>query len=643
MPDNLADRISALADTQVSRDPSPRGAGASLAPAGDTPVPAQDQHNNSAEDEGGKEIDRTRYLRVVRYFAGVFAHFIFWEIILRRLLGQQFVVRSANRRWQRIARRYRRLAVELGGVLIKLGQFLSVRVDVLPAVVTAELSGLQDEVPPEDLSDIQAVVEAEYGQPVSKAFGWFSPHPEAAASLAQVHQARLLTGDEVIIKVQRPHIETIVETDLQSIYTATRWLKRYRPVRRRVNLDQLYEEFAQTTREELDFVAEGQNAERFARDFADDPGIRIPRIYAQTSTRRVLIMENVASIKIGDLAAIEAAGVSRQEVASRLFDAYLSQLFVHNFVHADPHPGNLFVQPLEVERPGSVFSSLGSWQAAQGGDGSRRPAGAAGMRPAAEAQPAPASGRPFRLVFVDFGMVATIPKRMRKHFREYLIGFATRDAGRMVRAYQGAGVLLPGADVARLEQMEAELLERYSGLTLRQARDMAMSEWQSLAHEYRDILYEMPFQIPSDLLFVGRAMAILFGMASNLDPDFDPWKAIEPFAQEMVGEEARRDWRGLLDELEKGARIVLSLPGQADRFFRQAAQGQLTMRTTWAPETTQTVRRVEAAVNRLAGAVIFAALLLAAVAVYVLEGMGVVGTVLFGLAALMLLITLTRH
>jgi predicted unusual protein kinase regulating ubiquinone biosynthesis (AarF/ABC1/UbiB family) len=637
MPGDVADGASPRTDTEASPESGLRGVGAFAATQSDGPAPTQGQRSNLAEDEARTAIDRTRYLRVVRYFAGVFAHFILWEIILRRLLGQQFVTRSANRRWQRIAHRYRGLAVELGGVLIKLGQFLSVRVDVLPEVVTAELSGLQDEVPPEDLSDIRAVVEAEYEQQVERVFGWFSPHAEAAASLAQVHHAQLLTGDEVIVKVQRPRIETIVETDLQAIYTAIRWLKRYRPVRRRVNLDQLYEEFAQTTREELDFVAEGQNAERFAQEFADDPGIRIPRIYAQTSTRRVLIMEDVASIKIGDLEAIEAAGISRQEVARRLFDAYLRQLFVHNFVHADPHPGNLFVQPLQAGASSPLPSMLEPWPARQRDDGRATSAGEVGS------QPAEMRGRPFRLVFVDFGMVATIPERMRKHFREYLIGFATRDAGRIVRAYQAAGILLPGADLARLEQMEAELFERYSGLTLRQARDMAMSEWQDMAHEYRDILYEMPFQIPTDLLFVGRAMAILFGMASTLDPDFDPWKAIEPFAQEMVSEEARRDWRGLLAELEKGARVVLSLPGQADRFFRQASQGQLTMRTTWTPETTQTVRRVEAAVNRLTGAIIFAALLLAAIAVYVTEGMGVIGAILFGLAALALLLTLTRR
>jgi predicted unusual protein kinase regulating ubiquinone biosynthesis (AarF/ABC1/UbiB family) len=549
-------------------------------------------------------INRARYRRVVRYFAGVVANFVLWEILLRHILGRRFAERSFAQRWQRIARRYRMLAVELGGVLIKLGQFLSVRVDVLPAIVTSELAGLQDEVPAERLPDIQAVIEAEYNQPLSRVFRWFAPTPEAAASLAQVHRARLLTGDDVVVKVQRPHIETLVETDLRALHTAIRWLKRYPPIRRRVDLDRLYGEFSRTTRSELDFVAEGHNAERFALDFTDDPGVRIPRVYAETSTRRVLIMENVADIKITDFEALEKAGIDRKEVARRLFDTYMKQVFVYNFVHADPHPGNLFVQPLP---------------------------------------PILGQSRPFRLVFVDFGMVATTPEGVRSYLRDFLFGFASRDAARIIRAYQGAGILLPGADLMRLEQMEAELLERYSGLTLKQAQQIAMSQWESLAHEYRDILYEMPFQLPTDLLFVGRAVAILFGMATTLDPDFDPWQAIEPFAKQLAVEEAKHGWRGVLDELEKVTRLVLSLPAQADRFFSQASRGELTVRTTWSPDATQTVRRVETAVNRLSGAVIFAALLLAAVAIYTTQGEGIASYVLFALAAAALLVALTRR
>ena len=557
-------------------------------------------------------FDRRRYLRIVRYFSGVFAQFIFWDVMLRAILGSGFVERSATRRWQRIARRYRRLATDLGGVLIKLGQFLSIRVDMLPRVVTAELAGLQDEVSPERLDDIRAVIEEEFGQRIDQVFPWFAPKPEAAASLAQVHRARLLTGDEVVVKVQRPRIDEIVETDLRAIATAMRWLRRYRPISRRVNLDRLFSEFSTTTRNELDFLAEADNAERFALNFADNPRIRIPRVFAQSSTRRVLIMENVASIKITDFEAIEAAGISRAEVARCLFDTYLTQVFVHNFVHADPHPGNLFVQPLPP-----ILGDLGLLE--------------------------PGEGIPFRLTFVDFGMVATIPERVRPHFREFLIGFVTNDTARIVRAYQGAGILLPGADLARLEQVQDELLGRYSDLSLQEVQQLAMSEWQNLAHEYRDILYEMPFQIPTDLLFVGRAIAILFGMATSLYPDFDPWKAVQPFAREMAAGELRRDWRGMLGELEKLTRLVLALPGKADRVLGQATRGELAVRTHWSREDTRALRRVETAVNRLASTVVFAALLLSAVAVYVTQGGGVVSYLLFALAGAALLASLFRR
>lgn len=550
-------------------------------------------------------LHRARYWRIVRFFAGVFADFIWWGILLRHLLGRRFVERGEARRMQRIARNYRALAVQLGGVLIKLGQFLSVRVEMLPREVTAELAGLQDEVPPVSLAEIRPVIEAEYQEPLDRTFSYFAPQPQAAASLAQVHEARLPDGTAVVVKVQRPQIEEIVDTDLRAIRTAASWLKRYRPVRKRVDLDRLYDEFSRTTRCELDFVAEGQNAERFAANFKDDERIRVPRIYPDSSRERVLVMENVASIKITDYDALEAAGIDRKEVAQKLVDAYMKQVFVHNFVHADPHPGNLFVEPLPPDPD--------------------------------------AAARPFKLVFVDFGMVATIPERVRQYVRDWLLGFATRDAHRVVRAYQGAGVLLPGTDIARLEQMEAEIMGRFAGLTMKQVQEVPMEEWEAFASEYRDVLYEMPFQFPTDLLFTGRAVAILFGMANSLDSDFDPWAAIRPFAEQMAAEESQRGLSAILQEVLKAGQLVLSLPGQADQFFREASRGQLTMRTAWTPEAMRSVHRVERAVNRLAGAVVFAALLLAGAALYTGPGNVSVAYVFFGLAGVALLVTLLRR
>ncbi len=543
-------------------------------------------------------MDRARYRRVVRFFARAFVAIIWWDLIVRRVPGLGgWVKRSQIRRWQGIARRFRALAVDMGGVLIKLGQFLSARMDVLPIEVTSELAGLQDEVPPETLADVRGVIESEFGQPVEVVFEWLSPEPEAAASLAQVHKARRRDGQGVVVKVQRPGIETLVETDLAAIRVAVNWLKYYRLVADRVDLDRLFDEFATTTRNELDFIAEGKNAERFAENFADDPGIYIADVHWDYTTRRVLTLENVASIKITDNAAMDAAGISRPQVAARLYHAYLRQIFEHNFVHADPHPGNLFVRPLD--RP-------------EGSD--------------------PDAPRPFLLIFVDFGMMAVIPQRLRAHLRDYVIGFGLRDAHRIVQAYKDAGVLLPGADLKRLEEMHEVMFERLWGVKMGQMKDIAEEEMRFLLHEYRDLIYEMPFQFPADVLFVVRAVGILSGMATSLDPEFDPWTATIPFAEKLAAEEMGQGWRGWLDEIGEVARLALQLPGQTDRFFTQALRGDLMVQTSLAPDAARALRKLEGAVNRLTWAVIFAALLAAGVLLRANEGPSLLSYTFFTLA-----------
>lgn len=557
----------------------------------------------------GAALDRGRYLRVAFYFARVFLSFIGWNLILGHLPGFRSYVAATNLpRWRSHSRRYRALAIRLGGVLIKLGQFLSIRVDILPPEVTAELRGLQDEVPAESIEDVRAVIEGEFKRPVEEVYAWLSLVPQAAASLAQVHLARLNDGEEVVVKVQRPRIERLVETDLAALRLAMNWLKLYPPISRHADLDRLYEEFARTTRAELDFVAEGRNADRFADNFANDRGIYIADVFWEYTTRRVLTLENVASIKIDDFAAIEEAGISRAEVARRLYDTYLEQIFVHSFVHADPHPGNLFIHPLP-RNPNSP----------------------------------PDAPRPFWLIFVDFGMVAVIPESMRGAMRDVAIAVGTRDARRLVQAYYDADIMLPGADRQRIEQLHDVLFAKFGGVRIGQLSDVAMQQATFLMREYRDLIYDLPFQFPTDVLFAVRAVAILSGMATTLDPHFDPWAATLPFAERLASQELERDWRSVLDELGSIIQLALRLPMRLDRFLTASERGEIVQQTSLAPDAARAIRRLERSVDRLTWTVLAGGLLLAGMMFQTSDGPSGITTSLFVASGLVFLWGLTRR
>lgn len=559
------------------------------------------------------KIDSKRYRKVRWFFAKAFIHVIFWDIVLNRPILRWFRTEPIPR-WQNIARRYRTLAVEMGGVLIKLGQFLSIRVDVLPPEVTGELAGLQDEIPPEPIAAVLAQIEADFGCPVAEIFDDFEPEPLGAASLGQAHRARLAAGEEVVVKVLRPGIDVLVETDLAAIALAMRWLKLYRRVSDRVDLDWLAEEFTAITRQELDFKAEGEHAERFARDFAADPQVYVPKVYWDYCRARTLTLENVGYIRIGDLEAIEAAGISRAAVAKKFYNIYMEQTFVTNFVHADPHPGNVFIRPLRhpSEPEGTVF------------------------RPG---QPAPfKENRPFQVVFVDFGMVAVIPERLRAALRDYAIGVGTRDAHRVVQSYDDAGVLLPSADKKRLEEATADMFNRVWGIKMGDIKNLAETEYRYFFKEYRDIVYEAPFQFPADMLFIIRAVGILSGMATNLDPNFDPWAETIPFAERLAQEELQRNWRGWLQESVQFGQLLLGLPGRVDRLITEVERGDIVLQNSLAPDARKRLTALEQAINRLGWMVLAAALLLAGSQLY-LGGL-TLGVWLLALAALVLVLAL---
>jgi predicted unusual protein kinase regulating ubiquinone biosynthesis (AarF/ABC1/UbiB family) len=564
---------------------------------------------------------RSRYRRITFFFARILIGLIFWELILPRIGLRSWSRRNRSRRLKSIATQFRQLAISLGGVMIKVGQFLSARVDVMPEEITDELSGLQDAVPPEDFDAIRRVAEREFGKPLAETYVEFDPVPVAAASLGQVHRA-LIRSDgflsesqpksvpleaenpasgtveepsplHVVVKIQRPEIENIIATDLSALRTVGNWVQYYPPIRRRVDLPALLAEFTRTLYEEIDYIAEGHNAETFAENFQEQPGVKVPRVAWAYTTKCVLTLEDVRAIKITDYPAIDNAGLDRKEVAKRLINTYLKQIFEDGFFHADPHPGNLFVEPIpQKQASGEQSDRAASW----------------------------------RLTFIDFGMVGRVQSKMRLGMRELLIGVGTRDSARVVKAYQEVGVLLPTADLTLLEKAETEVFNKFWGMSMSEMKQISPEDVHKLAFQFRQLLYTMPFQVPEDLILLGRAVGILSGMATGLDPDFNVWEALAPYARKLIAEEAtdgRSTWMEVILEQIKKA---MEIPGRAERVLAKMEHGELVVRP---PDLSEHVRRIDVAIRRLTTSLVFAVMLISAVQL-MLSNQTLLAGVLFG-------------
>ena len=524
-------------------------------------------------------MDRSRYQRIIFFFGRVFLSLIFWDIILRRIGFKDRVRRTRPKRLHKIARDYRHLAVQMGGVLIKVGQFLSARADMLPEEITSELSGLQDEVPPEDFNAIRQLIEAELGGTLAEKFAEFDQVPLAAASLGQVHRAKLFENqgdaddswDQVVVKIQRPNIEQVIATDLAALRTVGGWAMRYEPIRRRADIPALLAEFSRILYEEIDYLAEGSNAETFAENFKSKPGVRIPGVVWALTTRRVLTLEDVYAIKITDYDLIREAGIPLQDVAQRVFDIYLYQIFVDGFFHADPHPGNLFVEPLGEGEDGAV-----KWY----------------------------------LTFVDFGMVGHVPPGTRSGLRELAIGLATQDAARMVKAYQMLHVLLPSADLELITRADARVFERFWGKSMDELREIPYEEMHEFAKEFRQLAYSMPFQVPQDIVFLLRTIAILSGICTGLYPNFNFWESLTPYASQLLAEESGSRFDTLLSEAGVFLQILLALPRKMESALDKIERDQVGVHV---PGLETRLGELEHTQRRILYALLFAALLISAV------------------------------
>ncbi len=547
---------------------------------------------------------RARYRRILRFAARYLAQTWWYEIFLPRVGLARLASRGRPARLRRVAKRFHALAVELGGLMIKVGQFMSSRLDVLPPEITSELEGLQDEVPAVPFEAIRALAESELGLSLERAFSFVDPTPVAAASLGQVHRARLSEADaaetgllDVVIKIQRPGIDAIIDVDLRALRRVAGWLNRIRLVSDRVDAPALVEEFAITSLEEIDYLHEAANAERFAADFAADDRVSVPELVWERTTRRILTLEDVTAIKINDVASLEAAGIQPSDVANEFAAVMFDQLFANGYFHADPHPGNIFVTP-RVTSPGAESRGERAW----------------------------------RFTFVDFGMMGEVPESLRGGLRTILIAAASRNGPGMVEGIRDVGVLLPSADTAELERAMTQLFARFGGMGFAELQDVDPREFRAFALEFRDVVRSLPFQLPENFLLIVRAMSLTSGMCSSLDPSFNIWNAIEPYSAGLLRDEGGNLVRSIAQSAVATAGIVARLPRRLDDVVTRIEEGRLTAQT---PAIDRRLLSLERTGRRIIAAVLFAGLLIGGV--LLLRENRVLGIILMSVSVLPLL------
>ena len=468
-----------------------------------------------------------------RFFQGVF---LFFHVLLSyKLLGLRNTFSSPLRRQARLKELHARNAfmlrermIEMRGMLIKIGQFLSSRVDILPEEYTGELSKLQDQVPPAPFAEIALRVSQELG-PLKEVFSSFDEKPIASASLGQVHRACLRDGDCIVIKVQYPGIDEVIAADIRTLHFIIRIL---RMLYRHINLDVIYSEFSRIIHEELDYIQEGKNAEAFRRNFAKNPRIRIPIVYWPFTTSKVLALEYLDGVKITDFAEIDRQGISRKEVGRILAEAYAQMFFSDGLFHGDPHPGNIFVT--------------------------------AGPE----------------VVLVDFGMVDRISPPKKEGLRRAFTAVVERDSLGLVRALVDMGFIPLTKDIQPLVLFVDRILQKYRDISPGEFKAMDIDE---IGDDIMEALQLSPsIQIPNDFILFGRVVGMLNGLGSQLDPETNIIEIAAPYAKRFISAEGLSA-SGILSQGITVGRSLIGLPKLLNDFLVTTSRGETRVEITSQP------------------------------------------------------------
>lgn len=495
--------------------------------------------------------------------------------------------------------RVRRVLEELGPTFIKLGQILSTRPDLIPYDFIKELARLQDKVPSFSYGEVCQVLAAELGGPPESFFQEFERQPCAAASIGQVHRARLFTGEEVVVKVQRPGIREIIETDLEIMLHLASLMERHLAEFEVQQPTRIVAVFARTIEKEINYQLEANSIERFTRQFLTDPTVYVPRVYRRLSTKKIITMEYVHGIKASEIDTLRQQSYDLKLLAARGSLFIMNQIFVHGFFHADPHPGNIFILPDNI------------------------------------------------ICFLDFGMMGRISTKEREDFADLVIQVARRNEKKTVDAVLRITVPREPPDRACLENDIAELIDRHVGLPLKELEvGLVMQQLLELVFRHKLVLK------PNFYLLV-KATGTIESLGRALDPDFNIVAHAEPFIARIRLERFRP--QRLLDEImDSGSELVLLLrevPAGLRDVLSLIRQGRIKIEFEHhGLEGLYT--HVERASNRIAFAIVLAAQIVGSSLIVLADlpprwkGIPVIGLAGFLLAGVMgfwLLISMLRH
>ncbi|WP_046227625.1 ABC1 kinase family protein [Paenibacillus dauci] len=453
-----------------------------------------------------------------------------------------------------LAERIRLVLEELGPTFVKLGQLASTRSDLLPENVINELVKLQDQVPPFPGEEARQIIELELGTSLDEMLESFQEQPVAAASIGQVHLGKLHTGELVAIKVQRPGVSRVVQRDLEILQDLISLAKRHLEWVAQYNVEEIIEEFSKSMREELDYNIEGRNMERIGQNFEKDRWIHIPKTYWNYTSARVLTMEFVDGIHMGRPDEIVEQGLQLSDVAQRLVDSMLQQIFIDGFFHADPHPGNLLAL------------------------------------------------RDGRIAYLDFGMMGRLSSDTKNGMAGFVIALLRKNTDSMVRAVMRLGFVPEDINMSALRNELERLREKYYDLPFSQI-DLgeALNEMFAIIRQYK-------IDIPTDLALLGKALITLEGVIERLDPSLSILNMAEPFGRRLLSERysPSKIRQRITDGAFQAVEILTDLPRQASELSRVIRSGKLKVEVS-VPELGELLHKMDQISNRLAFSIVLLA------------------------------------